>query len=73
MAELSGPRAHLKLAVIVAFGTGMRMREQLRMIRHQVEDSKRVAVEAIKLSARKNVQVLASWQKQPPVPAAVSR
>jgi hypothetical protein len=27
-----------------------------------VEDTKRVAVEAITLSARKNVQVLASWQ-----------
>src|ERR1051325_906743 len=186
MAALSGPRAHMKPAVIVALGTGMRMREQLRMKRHQVdflrnivtaretkngrprdipmnddvrealaelcrdkapndfvfkssktksclretkrvfrtacrlagiegliwkdlratfgtrlaeagcdaftiaqllghsdvrvtmryvravEDTKRVAVEAIKLSARKNVQVLASWQKQPPVPAAVN-
>src|SRR5881396_150094 len=37
MAELSGPRAHLKPAVIVALGTGMRMREQLRMKRHQVD------------------------------------
>src|SRR5437870_728786 len=37
MAELSGPRAHLKRAVIVALGTGMRMREQLRMKRHQVD------------------------------------
>jgi len=186
MAHLSGPRAHLQPAVIVALGTGMRMGEQLRMKRHQVdflrnivtardtkngrprnismnddvrealadlcrdkapndfvfkspktksclretkrgfrtacklagiegliwkdlratfgtrlaeagcdaftiaqllghsdvrvtmryvraiEDTKRVAVEAIKLSARKNVQVLASWQKQPPVPAAVN-
>ena len=37
-----------------------------------VEDTKRLAVEAIKLSARKSGHVLASWQKQPPVPAAVS-
>jgi integrase len=36
-----------------------------------VEDTKRLAVEAIKLSARKSVQLLASWQKQPPVPTAV--
>jgi integrase len=185
MAELSGPRAHLKPAVAVALGTGMRMRGQLRIKRHQVdflrnraardtkngrprdlpmnddvrealaelcrdkapndfvfkspktksclretkrgfrtacrlagiegliwkdlratfgtrfaeagcdaftiaellghsdvrvtmryvrtvEDTKRMAVEAINCSARKNVQVLASWQKQPPVPAAVN-
>jgi integrase len=37
MAALSGPRAHMKPAVIVALGTGMRMREQLRMRRHQVD------------------------------------
>lgn len=37
MAQLSGPRAHLKLAVIVALGTGMRMGEQLRMQRPQVD------------------------------------
>lgn len=187
LAQLDGPRAHLRPAVIVALGTGMRMGEQLRMKRHQVdflrniltardtkngrprdipmnddvrealaelcrdkgpndyvfsspktksclretkrgfrtacrlagiegliwkdlratfgtrlaeagcdaftiaqllghsdirvtmryvravEDTKRIAVEAIKLSARKNVQVLASWQKQPPGLAAVSR
>ncbi len=186
MAHLSGPRAHLKPAVVVALGTGMRMGEQLRMKRHQVdflrnivtardtkngrprdipinddvrealaelcrdkapndyvfsspktksclretkrgfrtacklagiegliwkdlratfgtrlaeagcdaftiaqllghsdvrvtmryvrtvEDTKRVAVEAIKLSARKNVQVLASWPKQPATALAVS-
>jgi len=36
-AHLSGPRAHLKPAVIVALGTGMRMGEQLRMKRHQVD------------------------------------
>jgi len=37
MAHLSGPRAHLQPAVIVALGTGMRMGEQLRMKRHQVD------------------------------------
>ena len=37
MAVLIGPRAHLRPAVIVALGTGMRMREQLRMKRHQVD------------------------------------
>src|SRR5688500_2289377 len=37
MAHLSGPRAHLKPAVVVALGTGMRMGEQLRMKRHQVD------------------------------------
>ena len=47
------------------------VRVTLRYVR-AVEDSERVAVEEIKLSARKNVQVLASWQKQPPVPAAVN-
>jgi len=47
------------------------VRVTMRYVR-AVEDTKRVAVEAIKLSARKNVQVLASWPKQPPVPAAVS-
>ena len=47
------------------------VRVTMRYVR-AVEDTKRVAVEAIKLSARKNVQVLASWPKQPPVPAAVN-
>ena len=37
MAHLSGPRAHLKSAVIVALVTGMCMGEQLRMKRHQVD------------------------------------
>lgn len=37
MAQLTGPRAHMKPAVIVALGTGMRMTEQLRMKRHQVD------------------------------------
>jgi len=37
------------------------VRVTMRYVR-AVEDTKRVAVEAIKLSARKNVQVLASWQ-----------
>jgi hypothetical protein len=47
------------------------VRVTMRYVR-AVEDTKRVAVEAIKLSARKNVQVLASWPKQPPMPAAVN-
>src|SRR5215208_362121 len=47
------------------------VRVTMRYVR-SVEDTKRAAVQAIKLSSRKNVQVLASWQKQPPVPAAVN-
>jgi len=47
------------------------VRVTMRYVR-AVEDTKRVAVEAIKLSARKNVQVWASWQKQPPLRAAVN-
>ena len=47
------------------------VRVTMRYVR-AVEDTKRVAVEAIKLSARKNLQVLVSWQKQPPVRAAVN-
>ena len=37
------------------------VRVTMRYVR-AVEDTKRAAVEAIKLSARKNVPVLASWQ-----------
>lgn len=37
IAQLRGPRAHLKPAVIVALGTGMRRSEQLRMKRNQVD------------------------------------
>lgn len=37
MAELIGPRAHLKSAVIVALGTGMRLSEQLGLHRRQVD------------------------------------
>ncbi len=37
MAALDGPRAHLKPAVIVALGTGMRLGEQLRLKRRQVD------------------------------------
>ena len=48
------------------------VRVTMRYVR-AVEDTKRVAVEAIKLSARKNVQVLASWPKQPATTLAVSR
>lgn len=37
MAELTGPRAHLKPVMIVALGTGMRLGEQLRLQRRQVD------------------------------------
>jgi len=37
ISQLDGPRAHLKSAVIIALGTGMRMGEQLRMKRQQVD------------------------------------
>jgi len=37
MAALKGPRKHLKAAVIVALGTGMRLGEQLRMRKRQVD------------------------------------
>jgi len=46
------------------------VRVTMRYVR-AVENTKRLAVEAIKL-ARKSGQVLASWQKQPPVAAAVN-
>jgi integrase len=36
VAELNGPRTHLRPAVIVALGTGMRLGEQLRMKHSQV-------------------------------------
>jgi integrase len=48
------------------------VRVTMRYVR-AVEDTKRAAVEAIKLSARKNVQVLASWQKSHPSRRFVSR
>lgn len=41
MAQLNGPRAHLRPAVIVALGTGMRLSEQLQIKRHQVERRRR--------------------------------
>jgi len=37
MAALDGPRAHLKAAVIVALGTGMRLGEQLCLRKRQVD------------------------------------
>ena len=37
MAALTVPRAHLQPIVTVALGTGMRLGEQLRMKRHQVD------------------------------------
>src|SRR5687768_12763982 len=48
------------------------VRVTMRYVR-TVEEGKRAAVNAVQLNSRKNVQVLASWPKQPPVPAAVSR
>jgi integrase len=47
------------------------VRVTMRYVR-MVEDSKRVAVEAMKLTAGKVDHVLASWPKQPPMPAAVN-
>jgi integrase len=47
------------------------VRVTMRYVR-AVEDTKRLAVEAIKLSARKSVQVLASWPKQPATALAVN-
>jgi hypothetical protein len=37
-----------------------------------VEESKRAAVDAVQLNSRKNVHVLATSPKQPPLPAAVN-
>ena len=47
------------------------IRVTMRYVR-TVEESKRAAVNAVQLNSRTNVQVLASWQKEPPVSAAVS-
>ena len=47
------------------------IRVTMRYVR-TVEESKRAAVNAVQLNSRKNVQVLASCQKEPPVSAAVS-
>jgi len=41
-------------------------------LREVVEGSKRVAVEAMKLTFGKLVNVLATWPKQPPLPVAVN-
>ena len=48
------------------------IRVTMRYVR-TVEESKRAALNAVQVNSRKTVQVLASWPKQPPVPAAVSR
>jgi integrase len=48
------------------------IRVTMRYVR-TVEESKRAAVNAVQLNSRKNVQVLASWQKELPVRAAVNR
>jgi hypothetical protein len=47
------------------------VRVTMRYVR-TVEESKRAAVDAVQLNSRKNVHVLASWPKQPPLPAAVN-
>ena len=47
------------------------VRVTMRYVR-TVEESKRAAVDAVQLNSRKNVHVLATWPKQPPLPAAVS-
>ena len=47
------------------------IRVTMRYVR-TVEESKRAAVNAVQLNSRKTVHVLASWPKQPPVPAAVN-
>src|SRR5437870_728788 len=47
------------------------VRVTMRYVR-MVEDSKRVAVEAVKLTFGKVGHVLATWPKQPPLPAAVN-
>ena len=45
---------------------------QLERYVKTVEESKRAAVDAVQLNSRKNVHVLATWPKQPPLPAAVT-
>lgn len=47
------------------------VRVTMRYVR-TVEESKRAAVDAVQLHSRKNVHVLATWPKQPPLPAAVN-
>jgi CheY-like chemotaxis protein len=47
------------------------VRVTMRYVR-TVEESKRAAVDAVQLNSRKNVHVLATWPKQPPLPAAVN-
>jgi integrase len=47
------------------------VRVTMRYVR-MVEDSKRAAVEAVKLTFGKVGYVLATWPKQPPVPVAVN-
>jgi hypothetical protein len=43
----------------------------MRYVR-MVEGSKRAAVEAVKLTSGKVGHILATWPKQPPLPAAVN-
>lgn len=56
MAELSGPRALLKPTVTVALRTGMRLGEQLRMKRSQVDFLRNiVAVRKTKYSRPRDI------------------
>src|ERR1700730_3363795 len=58
-AALSGPRAHMKPAVIVALRTGMCVREQLRMKRHQIEFLRDiVAVRSVKNGRRVDIPMI---------------
>jgi len=47
------------------------LKKRMRYVR-MVKGSKRAAVEAVKLTAGKVGHILATWQKQPPLPAAVN-
>jgi len=77
MAALDGPRAHLKPAVIVALGTGMRLmgHSDTRMTARYVrgtERNKRAAVEAVRLDFQVARHNGVTRQEQPPTAAAVS-
>jgi integrase len=47
------------------------VRVTMRYVR-TVEESKRATVDAAQLNSRKNVHVLATWPKEPPMTAAVN-
>jgi hypothetical protein len=64
----SGTRSMLKVAQLLGHSD---VRVTMRYVR-SVEDTKRAAVEAIKLSSRKSVHKLATNELRPPLPAAVN-